>query len=136
MRYLLIILMLSGCGGLVPRIRRVEYCAHRGMNFAGITYSNGVEKSLESTGIVCTVPTVTDTTEARCQRNALNAASLIRTDFNERGRKFVVFLGVCAFLIPGIIASVAFNASADAADIEADKVYEKALKECMCFANK
>lgn len=132
---------VAACVHPIP-LAPVEQCGMQNMAVQGLSMSTGTTVAVASSGGYFTTAGARSYDESvacgrfasredACAAEAGRASAVIKMDWSPGWRNVVTFVGYCAFLLPGIMMSVAFIGEEHDARTAAATAYSNAYQGCM-----
>lgn len=137
----MVLLALSGCVHRPP-LTGAEWCGAQGMVLVGEMSSSTNDRAVaigrngtvyasgESSSLVFNCRRV-ETKRDECEVRAASESIPIKEAWWEGGRNALIFVGACAFILPGIAFSVWFHSQEDDVDFEAEHASFETYSSCM-----
>jgi hypothetical protein len=146
---IVIALSLSACATMAPMSHK-EQCALKGMKLHGVSEESGTthasahnwrtRQTIDATAfsrsenVVCVVP---NDEKEECEIDRIRTAALPKAEYNNeiRAKNLITSAGYFLFIVPGIVAKVAYDAERSKA-IEASKAAYEEANTCRYPASK
>jgi len=117
------VIAMASCMSVLP-IRPREQCSIQGMVLAGASMKLGDDDP----ELNCRRP---ETPSENCEVLAAQKSLDARLDYSTGGRNLLLFVAYVAFIIPGVVLHIAFNAERDDIGDKVDGLFEMARQECL-----